>query len=276
MKRILGLSQSNEWPGSSGRTNSTSIAAPSDKHWPATALPRWKRVRIALLRRVVQGLFALLTRPTVAGHDQIPRSGPCVLVFNHISNLDPPLIFSQIPRLELTALVAAEYRTNGFYRRAIEWAGGAWIRRGASDRAALRYGLDALEKGWIVGIAPEGGRSKDGRMREAKPGPAFLALHAGVPILPVGVTGTNQVSGGLRRLRRVPVSVTFGPPFELPPQTASSQKAHLLDCSTEIMCRIAALVPPDQRGVYANHPRLPHLLNVQTSESDPLDYPGKE
>lgn len=221
---------------------------------------RLGRARIRVLRHAVNGLFSLLTKPTVTGAEHIPETGPCLLVFNHLSNLDPPLIFGQIPRYDLTALVAAEYRTNGFYRRAIEWAGGSWIRRGASDRAALRFGIEALKQGWIVGIAPEGGRSKDGRMREAKPGPAFLALHAGVPILPVGVTGTNQVSAGLRRFRRVPVSVTFGPLFDPPLQTSASHKQHLSDCTDDIMCHVAALVPPDVRGVYADHPRLIPLL----------------
>lgn len=228
----------------------------SSAHLPT----RWGQTRIRVLRHAVNGLFSLLTKPTVAGVEHIPEYGPCLLVFNHISNLDPPLIFGQIQRYDLTALVAAEYRANGFYRRAIEWAGGSWIRRGASDRVALRYGIEALEQGWIVGIAPEGGRSNDGRMRAAKPGPAFLALHAGVPILPVGVTGTNHVSAGLRQFRRVPVSVIFGPPFELPSQVAPSHKQHLSDCTDEIMCHIAALVPPELHGVYNEHPRLIPLL----------------
>lgn len=222
---------------------------------------RSERARIRLLRVMVNGLFMLLTRRTVRGADLVPPEGSgCVLVFNHLSNLDPPLIFGQLDRFDLTALVAAEYRSNGFHRRMIEWAGGRWIQRGASDRAALKLALALLESGWIVGIAPEGGRSKDGRMRPAKPGPAFLAVHANRPIVPVAVTGTEQIARDLKRLRRAPITLTFGPAFTLPAESPGDRKAHFQRCSDELMCRIAAMLPPEYRGAYAEHPRLHELL----------------
>jgi len=224
---------------------------------------RLARFRVRALRVTVNALFALLTRPTYRGLENIPASGPCLLVFNHVSNLDPPLIFGQIKRHDLTALVASEYRANGFYRRAIEWAGGSWIRRGASDRAALRFAVNAMQQGWIVGIAPEGGRSKSGQLRDGKPGPSFLAIHAGAPLLPVGLTGTGSITASLKRLRRAPISVTFGPLFTLPAQQAGSHKQHLQECTTEIMCQLAALLPADARGVYADSPRLHELLTDQ-------------
>ncbi len=224
-----------------------------------------RRGRIRLLRGIVNALFRISTTRLVKGIENVPQAGPCILVFNHISNFDPPLIFSLITRYDMTALVAAEYKSNFFYRRAIEWAGGTWIRRGSSDRAALKSALDALERGWIVGISPEGGRSKTGRMREGKPGPSFLAFHAGVPVLPVGLTGTGAIADGLKRLRRVPLTVTFGTVFALPPNAPGNQKHYFEECSNEIMCRIAALVPPDYRGVHSSSPRLQELLDARSN-----------
>lgn len=227
---------------------------------PVSLSGRPARFRARVMERCVNTLFRLLTRFEVSGAEHIPASGPCLMVINHVSNFDPPLIFATIERSDITALVASEYQANALYRKAIEWAGGSWIRRGASDRAALDFALTALSNGWIVGIAPEGGRSKNGRLREGKPGPAFLALHAAVPILPVGLVGTGEIASGLKRLRRVPVTVIFGPTFTLPSRSTASHKEHLRECTTEIMCHIAALLPPAARGAYADAPRLRELL----------------
>jgi 1-acyl-sn-glycerol-3-phosphate acyltransferase len=221
---------------------------------------------------LVNGLFALTTHRTVQGREHVPPEGTaCLLVFNHLSNLDPPLIFGQLSRFDLTALVAAEYRGSGFHRRMIEWAGGRWIQRGASDRFALKLALDALDRGWIVGIAPEGGRSKTSGMRAAKPGPAFLAVHAGASILPVAVTGTQTISQNLKRLRRAGVTVTFGPVFSLPVETPGDRKGHFQRCSDEIMCQIGALLPLEYRGVYASHPRLLELISEHSAPAIPFE-----
>lgn len=209
-------------------------------------------MRVRLLRGLVNALFGLLTRRRVTGLEHIPASGPCVLVFNHLSNLDPPLIFGQIQRLDLTALVAAEYRAKGFHRAMIEGAGGRWIRRGASDRAALEGAIDFLARGWIVGIAPEGGRSPNHALRAAKPGAAFLALHAGVPVLPVGVTGTERVAASLKRFRRADITVAFGTLFSLPPADTGNHKQHLAACTDLMMGRVAELIPAAYRGVYGS------------------------
>jgi 1-acyl-sn-glycerol-3-phosphate acyltransferase len=233
---------------------------------PLSSSNRMDRIRSGVLRRCVHTLFQVFTRLQVRGAEHIPPAGPCLLVINHVSNLDPPLIFATIGRSDTTALVASEYRANAVYRRAVEWAGGSWIQRGASDRGALDFAVAALRDGKIVGIAPEGGRSKHGQLREGKPGPAFLAVHAGVPILPVGLTGTGAIAAGIKRLRRVSVTVTFGPMFTLPAASGTAHKQYLQQCTTEIMCHIAALLPPEARGAYADTPRLWELLDSHASD----------
>ena len=219
-------------------------------------VPRW---RLALLRRMVQGLFGLAVRIEVSGQERIPVDCGCLLVFNHLSNFDPPLFFALIDRPRLTALLAAEYRQRRFHRFWLEAAGALWIQRGASDRAALRQALAHLERGWIVGIAPEGTRSRDHALHQAKPGPAFLAAHAGVPILPVGIAGTESLGRNLKRLRRGRITVRFGEPFRLPPMAPGNHKQQLQAATDLLMCRVAALVPASYRGVYADHPLLRDL-----------------
>jgi 1-acyl-sn-glycerol-3-phosphate acyltransferase len=219
---------------------------------------------VAVLRGVVDGLFAVAARRRVIGAEHIPPTGPCLLVFNHLSNFDPPLLFTVVRRPDLSALLAADYRERPVHRALIEAAGGMWIRRGASDRAALTSALALLERGWIVGIAPEGRRSPTGGLIEGKRGPAFLATRANVPVLPIGVVGTDELGRRLRRLRRTKLTVRIGAPFTLPPLAPGNHKQQLEACTDQIMCRIAALLPERLRGVYADHPRLRELPTVFT------------
>jgi 1-acyl-sn-glycerol-3-phosphate acyltransferase len=216
-------------------------------------VPAWRR---RLLRQMVRGLFRLAARIDVVGAELIPAEGGCLLVFNHLSNFDPPLFFAVIDRPRLTALLAAEYQDRRFHRFWLSAAGALWIRRGAGDRAALRRAIAHLEHGWIVGIAPEGTRSRHGALASAKPGPAFLATQAGVPVLPVGITGTETLGRRLLRLRRGRITVRFGEPIVIPPLAQGDRKADLRRATDVLMCRVAALLPPSYRGVYADHPLL--------------------
>jgi 1-acyl-sn-glycerol-3-phosphate acyltransferase len=217
--------------------------------------------RATVVKAVVNVLFALLIRRRISGRDRIPPAGGCLLVFNHLSNLDPALLFAMIGRPDVTGLVAADYRQRTFHCRLVEAAGGLWLRRGASDRVALESALDLLAEGWMVGIAPEGRRSPTHVLIEGKRGAAFLATRANVPVVPVGVVNTDHVGRSLKRLRRPTVTVQVGEPFLLPHLSGESHRQDLQTCTDIIMCRIAALLPPEYRGVYADHPGLPAFLS---------------
>src|ERR1700686_2519265 len=116
-------------------------------------------VKFRPLHGVLSALYGLLCQRQVIGLDNLPTRGPCVLVFNHVSNFDPPLLFTLVRRRDATGLVADNYRDRPFYRFIVEGSGGTWLKRGASDRAALETALALLNNGWLVGIAPEGRRS---------------------------------------------------------------------------------------------------------------------
>jgi 1-acyl-sn-glycerol-3-phosphate acyltransferase len=209
------------------------------------------------VRTIVSGALGMLTRREIEGLEHIPGQGPCLLVFNQRSVFDTPLVSTLVPRDDVTGLVARDYRRNPFYRCLIEWGGGVWITRSSGDRGALHAALDALAHGWVVGISPEGRRSRTGGLVEGKPGPAFLARRSAAPIVPVGFSNTDRIAASAARLRRETVTIRIGAPFALaPPQAGLSRREQLRADTDLIMCRIAALLPPGERGAYAAHPAL--------------------
>ncbi len=203
-----------------------------------------------VLRAGLDRLLGLMTRREVTGLENIPREGPCLLVFNQQSVIDTPLLSTLVPRADVTGLVARDYRRNPFYRILVQAGGGFWITRCSGDRGALESALRALEDGWVVGISPEGRRSLTGGLVEGKPGPAFLAKRSGAPVVPVGFAGTARVAGSLARLHRPTVAIRVGEPFRLGPFGPGSHRAQLRDDTDRIMRRIADVLPEDHRGVY--------------------------
>ena len=156
-----------------------------------------------------------------------------------------------LPR-RLYPLAADKWRRKPVIGQLVASVGAISIRRGEVDRRALRRAVEALEQGKVLGIAPEGTRSKTGALQEGRAGAAYLACLTGVPLLPVGVIGVEKVLGRLRRLRRPQVRVVIGRSFTLPPllSKAGSRSKCLREYTTQIMLRIAELLPEEYRGVY--------------------------
>jgi 1-acyl-sn-glycerol-3-phosphate acyltransferase len=128
--------------------------------------------------------------------------------------------------------------------------GAIFVRRGEVDRRALRQALDILRGGGLLGMAPEGTRSKTGALQPGRTGAAYLAFRAGVPIVPLVVTGQEKVFWSLRRLRRGTVRVVIGEPFYPPPVEGKASGADVEAFTEEIMYHLAAMLPPEYRGVY--------------------------
>jgi len=216
-----------------------------------------------LIRIIIRALFNTLTRVRIHGIENVPQIGGCLLAVNHLSLLEPPLVFGLLKRDKITALVAKKYRQKLFFRWLIRAVDGIWINRDETDFQALREALAFLKDGGALGIAPEGTRSQTGALIKAKTGVAYLADKAGVPVVPVAVSGTETAFAKLKRLKRPPIEIKFGKPFNLPPVKHRTRTADLQRNTDEIMCRIAALLPPVYRGVYADHPRLKELLEAK-------------
>lgn len=204
----------------------------------------------ALLRGVMRMLVATILgrRLHVDGLDNVPKSGGVLVVGNHVGTVDPPLTGALIPRLDVHYMAKSEH----FARRRRRWLFQGFnafpVVRGSADRSALRYTLRLLHDGHVVLVYPEGSRSPDGRLREPQVGVGFIARHAGVPVVPVAIWGTEKVlPRGSSRIHRAEVFLRYGPPVRLP---AGGAGAHLDNraAAEAIMGAISAMLPPAYRA----------------------------
>jgi 1-acyl-sn-glycerol-3-phosphate acyltransferase len=201
------------------------------------------------MRQVIGAIFHLLTRLEVKGAENIPEEGGCLLVTNHISRLDTPALLVTATR-RIYPLAADKYKNFPVFNWLLNISEAVWINRAEFDREALLNSIAVLKRGDVLGIAPEGTRSRNGALQKAKSGVAFLAARTGVPIVPVGITGTNTMVQDFSRLRRMQICVAFGEAFYLPKYGKLTTDE--LDATTDlIMGRLAALLPPAHRGIYA-------------------------
>lgn len=206
-------------------------------------------------------LFRVLARLSIQGAQNIPAQGACLVTINHLGIFDAPLGFILFDRDDATGLVALKHKSNPFLRWFVTQVDGIWIDRDRLDLQAIKTVRTYLKKGWLIGIAPEGTRSPTHAMIEAKPGVAFLADKVDCPIVPVGISGSENSLKRMFTLQRPKITVNVGEPFKLPPIDRKNHEASLKRNTDEIMCQVAALLPPQYRGVYADHPRLIALLN---------------
>jgi len=196
------------------------------------------------------------------GFENLPETGGCIAAANHLGRLDAPLAFILTNRPDIIMLIAEKYQQYAIWRWLARRLDAIWLNRYEADFRALRLVQKRLRAGGMLAVAPEGTRSQSESLLPGKPGTAYLAAKAGVPVIPVAVTGTEDrvVKAQLKRLHRVHIKVRFGEPFMLPPMDRKNRDAYLKAQTDEIMCRIAAMLPPSYRGVYANHPRTLELL----------------
>lgn len=217
------------------------------------------------LRTIFRFLFRVLTRVEVIGVEKVPLRGGYILATNHLSRLDPPLLFMLIERNDLTALVADKYQKYPFISWFVNTLKGIWIHREDADFGALKEARRYLQEGGLLGIAPEGTRSRSKGLQPGKPGVAYLADKASVPVVPVAISGTEGAIYKILTLRRPKIRVVFGDPIHFPPVNRERRDEMLQRHTDEILCRIAALLPAEYRGVYADHPRLKEILTASSS-----------
>ncbi len=214
------------------------------------------------LRWLIRSLLHLIARVDVRGYENLPTEESYVLATNHIGILDAILPFVALNRWDIYIPVAEKWEKN----RSLNWLGNyfnfVFIDRFNPDIKAMRKLIRLMEDGNVLGISPEGTRSRVGSLIEAKPGVTYLATKLNRPIVPVAITGTEDKAllGNLKRLRKSRITVTAGPYFTLPPIPRENRDEALKQSTDEIMCRIAALLPEKYRGVYAEHPRTKELL----------------
>ncbi len=192
----------------------------------------------------------------IEGLENLPprQVGGMVVVMNHISWLDMPAVGALLPfAYRLSWLAKAEVFDNPATRWFFQNMSVIPIKRGRRDLAALDAAVDALRAGAALLIFPEGHRSRSGVLQPGRGGAVRLAMQAGVPIVPVAISGSEH---GLRGsfLRR-PLTIRVGQPYTIAPSDDGKIPANMMDQLTgDLMCRIAAMLPEDLRGPYAQLP----------------------
>jgi 1-acyl-sn-glycerol-3-phosphate acyltransferase len=201
-----------------------------------------------------RGLIRTLVFPfatwRVKGKENITSHGPFLIVCNHLHIADPPIVAASFP-LKCVFMAKDDLWQNAWSRFWVANFGAFPVRRGGVDREAVRQAEDWLKKGVSVIMFPEGGRSKTARLQTAFSGAAFIARQAGVPILPTSIAGTEK----LRHLtwcffHHPTITITFGQPFSLPPSDGKATQEQRREIIDGIMRKIAAMLPPEYRGVY--------------------------
>jgi 1-acyl-sn-glycerol-3-phosphate acyltransferase len=211
-----------------------------------------------VLHTVVPPVAKAVWRPTVTGLHHVPATGGVLLASNHLSFADSLVLPIVVPR-KVVFLAKSDYFDGPGVKGAISkaWFGGLGMLPVDRDDpqaalASLDTALGVLGRGEAFGIYPEGTRSRDGRLYRGRTGVAHLALTAGVPVVPVGLSGTERLQPvGSRLPRVVPVTVTFGEPIEVTGRYDGLPlgKARRL-LTDEVMTAIQALSGQEPAGVY--------------------------
>ena len=168
---------------------------------------------------VVAPMLRVYFRGRVFGMENVPRHGPLLIVANHASDFDPPLLSCSVRRPVSYMAKEELFRVPGL-SQAIRLYGAYPVKRGMGDRAAIRAAMQQLEAGWAVGVFLTGTRTPDGRIPQAKLGAALIAAKTQTPLLPVSLWGTEHIlPKGSRFPRPVPLTIRIGSPIQPPSST---------------------------------------------------------
>jgi 1-acyl-sn-glycerol-3-phosphate acyltransferase len=238
-----------------------------------------KSILRVLLLNFGRVLSLILFDVKVEGRENLPGDDkrPLIVIANHFSWFDAPILAIHLP-FPPAFLVATESLTRWWVRGFINLFDGIPIWRGQVDRNALKMSLAGLQRGLILGIFPEGGMNPDNRERLARgeqipeirghasrrsgtlirgrSGSALLAVQGQAYILPVAISGSENILDNLPKWKRTPICFRIGPvfgPLQLDPALRGPARRAQLDRLTdEMMLHIAALFPPERRGPYTD------------------------
>ncbi|WP_217585420.1 lysophospholipid acyltransferase family protein [Lentibacillus saliphilus] len=184
-----------------------------------------------LARNIVKIVLYPLLRVQVHGKEHIPKDGPVIICSNHISNFDPPVVAITSPR-NVHFMAKAELFEKKFLGKFLLAIQSFPVKRGMKDRNALRMGLDVLEKGHVLGLFPEGTRSKTGKMGEPLAGAGFFALRSKATIVPCAIIGPYKIGKKL--------NVIYGKPVDM--DVARENKLSAKEAVTKVMDEIQTLI----------------------------------
>jgi 1-acyl-sn-glycerol-3-phosphate acyltransferase len=201
-------------------------------------------------RFIIRVTLFLFTSTHITGKKNLPKKGRLLVVANHLSLADPPLLGACLTRKAIF-MAKEELFRHWFIRYFIRGFGAFPVYRGQMDRKAMRRAQEVLANEFVLVMFPEATRSEDARLQKAYSGSTLIALRSGTPILPVGITGTENVKGYGWLLKRPRLTVTIGNPFALPEVEGKISREVLNDRTEYMMKHIAELLPERYRGVYS-------------------------
>lgn len=215
----------------------------------------WRRwITRPLARLLLGAVFRILAPIRISGKENVPRDRAYIVAINHVSIFDPPFLGVFWPE-QVEAMGAVEVWSRPGQNILARMWGGIQVHRDDYDRALFDKVLGALRSGHPLLIAPEGGRSHAPGLRQAKPGIAYIVEQSGVPVVPVGIVGTTddfwkRASKGARPV----LEMRIGQPVQLPPVEGKGEvrRAARQANADHVMRAIAALLPEEYRGVYAD------------------------
>lgn len=190
----------------------------------------------SIVKFIVSIFLRFLFRWKSVGMENIPSKGPVIIASNHLSFWDPPLIGCSLNR-QIHFMAKEELFQLPIFGWIIRKLQAFPVKRGSADRNAIRKSLELLSQGGILGLFPEGTRSKTGKLGKAEPGLALIALKSGAVVIPTAVKGTNQVLNKDCFLPRF--EVCFGKPIYV--ETIRGDKEYLIYLTDKIMQEIAKL-----------------------------------
>ena len=184
---------------------------------------------------VVSPVLHFYLQGRIDGAENVPQEGPLVVVSNHASDFDPPILSCSLRR-PVAFMAKEELFRIPVLKQGIELYGAYPVKRGSADRSAIRSALDCLSAGWAVGLFLEGTRTVDARIINPKLGAALIAAKAKVPLLPVSLWGTEAIfKKGSAVPRPVPVTVRIGQVIDAPTSTKREDlEAVTQQCATAI------------------------------------------
>lgn len=194
------------------------------------------------MRAIVRFFLRALFRLTYTGANNIPATGSAIIASNHISFLDPPVVGCSMVR-PIHFMAKEELFAFPIFSWVITQLKAFPVKRGAADRGAIRTALSLLEQGEIVGMFPEGTRSKTGQLGKAEPGLALIAAKAGATIIPTAIIGTDKIFQGGSLFPKI--EIKFGKPIIV--EKGVTNKEYLDTLTKQLMSEIAALLGGEYR-----------------------------
>jgi 1-acyl-sn-glycerol-3-phosphate acyltransferase len=199
---------------------------------------------------VVKWGIHIICRIDAKGIDKIPLKGPVIGYANHSAMIEVPVFFGLLQPRKITGWAKIELWDNWFFH----WLFDLWhiipIRRGEADTTALRKAIEAINEGYVFGLAPEGTRNITGKLKRAHPGVVMLVTHANAPLFPIAHWGGENFTKNIRRLKRTDFHVRIGDPVCLKLEGVRVTKEVRQQIVDEMMYRLAELLPPEYRGEY--------------------------